>query len=87
VLRTRSIPVSADGDPAVAAATVHVGASGLTGLAAGALLASAVLFGSANTVGSAALPIWTAGLVPDEPAAAFTTALFVGSVGATVTPR
>ncbi len=61
----------------------------LLGLGSGSLpavLVSAALFGAANTVGSAALPIWTATLVPDDPGAAFTTTLVVGSVAATLTP-
>ncbi len=50
------------------------------------MLVSTVVFGSANTVGSAALPIWTATLAPDVSAAAFTATLFAGSVSATLTP-
>jgi predicted MFS family arabinose efflux permease len=65
----------------VALALLGLGASSLP-----AVLVSAVVFGSANTVGSAALPIWTAALVPDAPAAAFTTTLLAGSVSATLTP-
>lgn len=65
----------------VALAVLGAGAGSLA-----AVLASAVVFGAANTVGSAALPIWTAGLAPDDPAGAFTTALFLGSASATATP-
>lgn len=50
------------------------------------VLASAVAFGAANTIGSAALPIWTAQLVPDRPAGAFSAVLVVGSVSAIGTP-
>ena len=65
----------------VALALLGLGASSLP-----AVLVSAALFGSANTVGCAALPIWTATLLPDDPAAAFTATLLVGSVSATLTP-
>lgn len=65
----------------VALALLGLGASSLS-----LVLVSAVVFGSANTVGSAALPIWTAALAPDASAAAFTATLFAGSVSATVTP-
>ena len=61
----------------------------LLGICAGsppALLVSAVFLGAANTVGSAALAIWTAAVNPDDPAAAFTFALIVGSVSAAMTP-
>lgn len=58
---------------------------GLGGNSLPAVLASAVVFGGANTVGSAALPVWTADLVPDDPARAFTITLVTGSVGATLT--
>ena len=51
-----------------------------------ALLVSAVFLGVANTVGSAALAIWTAAVHPDHPAAAFTFALIVGSISAALTP-
>ena len=59
---------------------------GLGGSSLPAVLASAVVFGGANTVGSAALPVWTADLVPDDPARAFTITLVTASVGATLTP-
>lgn len=65
----------------VALALLGLGVSSLS-----LVLVSAVVFGSANTVGSAALPIWTAALAPDASAAAFTATLFAGSVSATVTP-
>lgn len=50
------------------------------------VLVSAVLFGAANTVGSAALSIWTAQVAPGRPGAAFAVALVVGSLGAIATP-
>jgi predicted MFS family arabinose efflux permease len=65
----------------VALALIGLGAS-----SSAVVLVSAVVFGSANTVGSAALSIWTTTLVPDASAAAFTATLFAGSVSATVTP-
>ncbi|MCD2198175.1 MFS transporter [Actinomycetospora endophytica] len=61
----------------------------LLGLDAGSLpavIVSAAVFGAANTVGSAALPIWTAALIPDDPAASFTATLLAGSVSAALTP-
>jgi predicted MFS family arabinose efflux permease len=71
-------------------ALVVLGASVLVlGLGAGSLaavLTSAGLFGVGNTVGSAALPIWTAELVPGHPAAAFAAALVVGSLSSIATP-
>lgn len=52
----------------------------------GAVLVSAVLFGAGNTLGSAALSIWTAQVVPEHPGAAFTAALMVGSLSSIATP-
>lgn len=50
------------------------------------VLASAVLFGIGNVVGSAVLPIWTAQLVPEHSAAAFTATLVIGTVSSIATP-
>ncbi len=51
-----------------------------------AVLISAVVFGVGNMVGSAALPVWTAQRVPEQPAAAFTLTLVVGSLSSIATP-
>ena len=79
--RGRTVAVTALLLLGVALALLGLGAS-----SSAVVLVSAVVFGSANTVGSAALPIWTTTLVPDASAAAFTATLFAGSVSATVTP-
>ncbi|ANY09374.1 hypothetical protein AFB00_27550 [Pseudonocardia sp. HH130630-07] len=50
------------------------------------VLGSAVAFGAANTVGSAALAIWVARIAPEQPSGALAVALLVGSVGAIGTP-
>lgn len=51
-----------------------------------AVLISAVIFGAGNTVGSAALSIWTAQVVPENPGAAFTATLVAGSLSSIATP-
>ena len=44
---------------------------GLRAASPSALLVSAVFLGAANTIGSAALAIWTAAVIPDDPASGF----------------
>lgn len=75
----------------LAACSLVLTAASLALLAVGsgsptAVLGSALIFGSANTVGSAVLPIWAALRAPEQPAAAFSAALVTGSVCAVVTP-
>lgn len=79
------------GSRAVAVGALAALASSLIvlGLGAGwlaAVLLSAVVFGVGNVVGSAALAVWTAEQVPEQPAAAFTATLLVGSLSSIVTP-
>lgn len=75
----------------VAACALVMTAASLTLLGVGsgsltAVLGSALIFGCANTVGSAVLPIWTARRSPEQPAVAFSAALVTGSVCAVATP-
>lgn len=77
----RAVGVCALATLGVALIVLSLGAGSLV-----AVLTSAVIFGAGNTVGSAALSIWTAQVVPENPGAAFTATLVAGSLSSIATP-